>query len=64
MNMFAKFDEIPAMTFQDIKERNSSYDLSRYQGNKTLRPDACTDARTDSQRENSIPTTIKVWGGV
>ena len=40
MNMFAKFDEIPAMTLQDIKE------TKRY------------------GRENSIPTTNKVCGGI
>ena len=45
--MFARFDENPAMTIQDIKK------------NKMLR----TDARTDRQRENSIPTTNKVCGG-
>ena len=41
MNMFARFDENPAMTLQDIKE------TKRY---------GRTDARTDG-RENSIPTT-------
>ena len=44
--MFARFDEKPAMTLQDIKE------TKRYR----------TDARTDGQRENSIPTTNKVCG--
>ena len=48
INMFARFDENPAMTLQDIKETN------RY---------GQTDARTDGQRENSIPTTNKVCGG-
>ena len=47
MNMFARFDENPAMTLQDIKE------TKRYG-----RTDARTDARTDS-----IPTTNKVCGG-
>ena len=42
-NMFAKFDEIPALTLQDIKER------------KRLRTDERTHTRTDGQRENSIP---------
>ena len=50
--MFARFDENPAMTLQDIKE------TKRYG-----RTDARTDARTDGQRENSIPTTNKVCGG-
>ena len=48
MNMFARFDENPAMILQDIKE------TKRY---------GLTDTRTDGQRENSIPTTNKVWGG-
>ena len=52
MNMFARFDENPAMTLQDIKE------TKRYG-----RTDARTDGRTDGQRENSIPTTNKVCGG-
>ena len=52
MNMFARFNENPAMTLQDIKE------TKRYG-----RTDARTDARTDGQRENSIPPTNKVCGG-
>ena len=48
MNMFAGFDENPAMTLQDIKE-TKSYGLM--------------DGRTHGQRENSIPTTSKVYGG-
>ena len=47
MNMFARFDENP-MTLQDIKET------------------VCyrrTDAQTDGQCENSIPTANKVCGG-
>ena len=51
--MFARFDENPAMTLQDIKK------TKRYG-----RTDARTDARTDGQRENSIPTTNKVCGGI
>ena len=46
--MFARFNENPAMTLQDIKE------TKRY---------GRTDARTDGQRENNIPTTNKVCGG-
>ena len=46
--MFARFDENPAMTLQDIKK------TKRY---------GRTDAITDGQRENSIPTTNKVCGG-
>ena len=47
-DMFARFDENPAMTLQDIKE------TKRY---------GRTDGRTDGQHENSIPTTNKVCGG-
>ena len=49
--MFARFDENPAMTLQDIKKK------------KTLRTHARTHAHTHGQRENSIPTTNKVCGG-
>ena len=52
MNMFARFNENPAMTLQDIKE------TKRYG-----RTDGCTDGRTDGQRENSITPTNKVCGG-
>ena len=48
MNMFARFDENPAMTLRVIKE------TKRY---------GRTDGRTDGQRENSIPPTNKVCGG-
>ena len=41
MNVFAKFDEIPSMTLQDIKE------TKRY---------GHTFVRSDGQRENSIPS--------
>ena len=52
MNMFARFNENPAMTLQDIKE------TKRYG-----RTDGRTQGRTDGQRENSIPPTNKVCGG-
>ena len=52
MNMFARFDENPAMALRVIKE------TKRYG-----RTDGWTDARTDGQRENSIPPTNKVCGG-
>ena len=42
MNMFARFDENPAMTLRVIKE------TKRY---------GRTDGRTDGQRENSILST-------
>ena len=54
--MFARFDENPAMTLQDIKE------TKRY-GRTDGCTDRRTDGRTDGQRENSIPTTNKVCGG-
>ena len=53
MNMFARFDENPAMTLRVIKE------TKRYG-----RTDGHTDGRTDGQRENSIPPTNKVCGGI
>ena len=56
MNMFARFDENPAMTLQVIKE------TKRY-GRTDGRTDTRTHGRTDGQRENSIPPTNKVCGG-
>ena len=56
MNMFARFDENPAMTLRVIKE------TKRY-GRTDGQTDARTDWRTDGQRENSIPPTNKVCGG-
>ena len=53
MNMFARFDENPAMTLQDIKT----------DGRTDGRTHTRTDGQTDGQRENSIPTTNKVCGG-
>ena len=50
--MFARFDENPAITLQDIKK------TKRYG-----RTDTRTHAHTHGQRENSIPTTNKVCGG-
>ena len=50
--MFARFDENPAMTLQDIKETK-----------RFGRTDAHT--HTDRQRENSIPNTHhkqSLWG--
>ena len=52
MNMFARFDENPAMTLRVIKE------TKRYG-----RTDARTDGRTDGQRENSIPPTKTKFAG-
>ena len=52
MDMFARFDENPAMTLRVIKE------TKRYGWTH-----ARTDRRTDGQRENSIPPT-KFAGGI
>ena len=52
MNVFAKFDEILSMIFQDIKERKRN---------------GHTDGQKDGQRENSIPThkhSLRGGGGV
>ena len=56
MNMFARFDENPAMTLRVIKE------TKRY-GRTDGRTDGRTHGRTHGQRENSIPPTNKVCGG-
>ena len=56
MNMFARFDENPAMTLRVIKE------TKRY-GRTDGRTHGRTDGCTDGQRENSIPPTNKVCGG-
>ena len=53
--MFARFDENPAMTLEDIKE-------TKRHGRTDGRTHAHTDARTHGQRENSIPTTTKFAG--
>ena len=56
MNMFARFDENPAMTLQVIKE-------TRRYGRTDARTDGRTHGRMHGQRENSIPPTNKVCGG-
>ena len=50
MNMFARFDENPAMTLQDIKKKKNV-------------TDGWMHGRTHGLCENSIPTTNKVCGG-
>ena len=60
MNMFARFDENPAMTLRVIKETKR---YGRTDGRMDGRTDARMDGRTDGQRENSIPPTNKVCGG-
>ena len=51
MNMFARFNENPAITLQDIKE------TKRYG-----RTDACTDGRTDNVK-TVYPLQTKFAGG-
>ena len=60
MNMFARFDENPAVTLPVIKE------TKRYGWTdvKTVYPPQTKFAGRDGQRENSIPTTNKVCGGI
>ena len=53
MNMFARFNDNPAMTLQDIKE-TKRYALT--QGR--------TDGRTHRQRENSITPQTKFERGI
>ena len=60
MNMFARFDENPAMTLQDIKE------TKRY-GWTDRRMDACTDAHTHARTDNVktvYPPQTKFAGGI
>ena len=57
MNMFARFDENPAMTLRVIKE------TKRY-GRTDGRTDGRMHGRTDAQRENSIPLQTKFAGGI
>ena len=49
MNMFARFDENPAMTLQDIKADGWT------DARTHPHTDARTHGRTHRQRENSIP---------
>ena len=60
MNMFARFDENPAMTLEDIKE------TKRY-GRTDERTDARTHARTDARTDNVktvYPPQSKFAGGI
>ena len=56
MKVFAKFDEIPSMTLQDIKE------TKRY-GHTFFRSFVRTDGRTDNVKTVSPPTNT-VYGGI
>ena len=55
--MFARFGENPAMTLRIIKETKSY-------GRTDRQKQARMHRQTDGQRENSIPTTNKVCGGI
>ena len=60
MNLFARFDENPAMTLRVIKE------TKRY-GRTDGRTDARTDARTDGRTDNVktvYPLQTKFAGGI
>ena len=60
MNMFARFDENPAMTLQDIKE------TKRY-GRTDRRTDGRTDAHTHTRTDNVktvYPPQTKFAGGI
>ena len=60
MNMFARFDENPAMTLRVIKE------TKRY-GRTDGRTDARTDGRTDGRTDNMktvYPLQTKFAGGI
>ena len=60
MNMFARFDENPAMTLRVIKE------TKRY-GRTDARTDARTDGRTDGRTDNVktvYPLQTKFAGGI
>ena len=56
MNMFARFDENPAKTLQDIKE-------SKRYGQTEARTHAHMDARTDNVK-TVYPTQTKFAGGI
>ena len=56
MNMFARFDENPAMTLQDIKG-------TKCYGRTDARTDAHTHARTDNVKTVYPPQT-KFAGGI
>ena len=61
MNMFARFDENPAMTLRVIKE------TKRY-GQTDGRTDGCTDGRTDGRTDGNVktvyPLQTKFAGGI
>ena len=64
MNMFARFDENPAMTLQVIKETKR---YGRTDGRTDARTDGHTDGRTDGRTDNVktvYPLQTKFAGGI
>ena len=57
MNVFAKFDEIPSMILQDIKE------TTRY-GHTVGRSFVQLDVRMDNVKTVYPPTNTVCWGGI
>ena len=55
MNVFAKFDEIPSMILQDIKE-------TKHYGHTVGRSDFRTDGRTDNVKTVYPPTNTACGG--
>ena len=62
MNMFARFDENPAMTVRVIKE-TKRYKALRTDGRTDARTDARTDGRTDNVK-TVYPLQTKFAGGI
>ena len=60
MNMFARFDENPAMTLRVIKETKR---YGRTDGRTDARMDGRTDARTDNVK-TVYPLQTKFAGGI
>ena len=60
MNMFARFDENPAMTLRVIKETKR---YGRTDGRTDRRTDARTDGRTDNVK-TVYPLQTKFAGGI
>ena len=63
MNMFARFDENPAITLQDIKKIKKTKRYGRTDGQTDGRMHGCTHARTDNVKTVYPPQT-KFAGGI
>ena len=67
MNMFARFDENPAMTLQVIKETKRLFKLLRKQSVTDGHTDGRTHGRTDARTDNVktvYPLQTKFAGGI